>query len=103
MNPPFDTVKVTLPFDAVMGAATVPAGDYLIRELENRGEGTVLEIMSVSGHFHAMTLAALVPTENTQPALKTEIVLRHDASKYVATAIWLQGRDYGFELPGAAR
>ena len=97
-----DTVKVTLPFETSVGAAVLPAGDYTIREVDNP-EGSVLEFTSTSGHYGALALANRVPTVNGQPAPKTEVVLRHDGSKYVPAAIWLQDRDYGYEFLGAAR
>jgi hypothetical protein len=94
-----ETVRVALPFQAIVGTVTLPAGEYIIRELDNAAENPVLEITSVNGHVSAMVLAASVPTANTLPSPKSEVVLRHEGSKYIATAIWLAGRDYGFELP----
>jgi len=43
-------------------------------------------------------LVTQVSSPNNKPAGQTVVVLRHEGDKYQIDKIWLQGRDYGYDL-----
>ena len=96
-----DIVKVTLPRGAMVGAATLPAGDYTIRELTEEGNSSlVLQIRSATGSAVA-AWAMRISEPNNRATDQTQVVLRRDGDKYQVDKIWLRGRDYGYELVSA--
>jgi len=93
-----DIVKVTLPRGAMVGAATLPAGDYTIRELTEDGNSSlVLQIRSTTGAAVA-AWAMRISEPNNRAVDQTQVTLRRDGDKYQVDKIWLRGRDYGYEL-----
>jgi len=81
-----EIVTVKLPYTATVGNITLPAGAYTIRDLKEDGSSPVVP-----------TLAP-----NTRVTAQTQVVLRHEGNRYQVDKIWLQGRDYGYELPPAS-
>jgi len=92
-----DIVTVKLPYAASVGKVTLPAGEYTIRDLKDDGSTTVLSIQSAAGPG-VSALVTQVSSPNNKPACQTEVVLRHEGGKYQIDKIWLQGRDYGYDL-----
>ena len=70
---------------------------YTIRDLKDDGSTAVLSIRSAAGPG-VSALVTQVSSPNNKPAGQTEVVLRHDGDKYQIDKIWLQGRDYGYDL-----
>ncbi|HTM49744.1 MAG TPA: hypothetical protein VL285_13710 [Bryobacteraceae bacterium] len=96
-----EIVTVKLPYTATVGNITLPAGAYTIRDLKEDGSSPVLEIRSVKPNgVSAMVVPTLAP--NTRVTAQTQVVLRHEGNRYQVDKIWLQGRDYGYELPPAS-
>ena len=96
-----DIVTVKLPYAATVGNVTLPAGEYTIRDLKEDGSAPVLEIRSVNANGPS-TMVMPSRTPNNQQAAHTQVVLRHEGKQYQIDKIFLQGRDFGYELPPAA-
>jgi hypothetical protein len=96
-----DIITVKLPYAATVGNITLPAGEYTIRDLKEDGSSPVLEIRSVKTNGVS---AMVVPTRTpgASATVRTQVVLRHEGNHYQVDKIWLQGRDFGYELPPAS-
>ncbi len=92
-----DIITVKLPYAATLGKVTLPAGEYTIRDLKDDGSTAVIAIQSVSGPS-VSALVTQVSSPNNKLAGQTEVVLRHEGDKYQIDKIWLQGRDFGYDL-----
>jgi hypothetical protein len=92
-----DIVTVRLPYAATVGNVTLPAGVYTIRDLKENGSSPVLEIRSASG-VAVSASATQVSAPNSRLAPTTSVVLRHANDKYQFDKIWIEGRDYGYDL-----
>ena len=93
-----DMVKVTLPRGAMVGTVTLPAGDYTIRDLTDDGSSaSVLQIRSTSGKM-VVAEAMRISEPDNQRADRTEVILQRENGKYQMDKVWLQGRDYGYQL-----
>ena len=92
-----DIVTVKLPYAASVGKVTLPAGEYTIRDLKDDGSTAVLSIRSAAGPG-VSALVTQVSRPNHKATGQTEVVLRHEGGKYQIDKIWLQGRDYGYDL-----
>jgi hypothetical protein len=93
-----ETVKVTLPQATMVGAVTLPAGAYTIRDINDEGGSTtVVQIRSDNG-LSVTAEVMLISEPDNKPANKTEVVLRHEGNHYQMDKIWFQGRDEGYEL-----
>src|ERR1700730_13225569 len=93
-----DVVKVTLPQGVMVGTVKLPAGAYTIRDLSDEGSSSsVLQIRSDKGTMVVTEAMRISESDNTR-ADRTEVILRRESGKYQIDKIWLQGRDYGYEL-----
>ena len=90
-------MKIDLPHAAQVGSTSLPAGSYLIRNVKDGGGGmSIIEFASLDNHVSVIAMAQKILLET--PTDRTEVVLRATPDKYVVDRIWLQGRDYGYEL-----
>jgi len=100
-GPMYDRVNVNLPYSVAIGERTLPPGDYVIQQLRDQGGGSrVLLIYSDNGmkfETSAMTIPALEGTSKTQE--NTRVVLHHFGNDYYFDKVWIQGKDYGYEVP----
>ena|SRR5579864_7810003 len=97
-----DIVKVTLPHGAMVGTITLPAGDYTIRDLTDGGSSSsVLQIQPEKGSG-VTAVVTRISEPNNKRADHTLVVLQHSGDTYQLDKIWLEGRDYGYELVSAA-
>lgn len=96
-----DIVKVTLPHSAMVGTTTLPAGEYTIRDL--RGDGGSSSVLQIQPERGGSVTAVVmrISEPNNRLAEHTEVVLQHSGDVYRMDKIWLQGRDYGYELLSA--
>jgi hypothetical protein len=93
-----DMVKVTLPPGVMVGTVKLPAGAYTIRDLSDEGSSSsVLQIRSDKGTMVVAEVMRISESDNKR-ADRTEVILRRESGKYQLDKIWLQGRDYGYEL-----
>jgi hypothetical protein len=93
-----DMVTVTLPPGVMVGTVKLPAGAYTIRDLSDEGSSSsVLQIRSDKGTTVVAEVMRISESDNKRPD-RTEVILRRESGKYQLDKIWLQGRDYGYEL-----
>jgi hypothetical protein len=92
-----DMLTVTLPHSAVVGGVTLPAGKYVVRDLQDSGNSSVFEFLSDSGK-NASVLVTQISVPGNQTADKTEVVIVSDGEKYQVDKIWLSGLEHGFQL-----
>jgi hypothetical protein len=96
-----DIVKVTLPHGATVGTITLPAGEYTIRDLTDGGSSSsVLQILPEKGKG-VTAVVMRISEPNNKRADHTQVVLQHSGDTYQMDKIWLEGRDYGYELLSA--
>jgi hypothetical protein len=93
-----DMVIVTLPHGAMVGTITLPAGEYTIRDLIDGGSpSSVLQIRSATGKT-VVAEAMRISEPDNKRADRTEVILQRESGKYQIDKVWLQGRDYGYQL-----
>ena len=96
-----DIIRVTLPHGATVGTTTLPAGDYTIRDLTDRGSSSaVFQILSEKGSS-VTAVVMRISEPNNKRADHTQVILQHSGNTYQMDKIWLEGRDYGYELLSA--
>ena len=91
------TIQASIPFAFTVGNATLPAGKYEIKRLDDNAT-EALEIRSTSGHR-----AVIFETENTrardgQVASRTELVFDKFGDEYFLSQVWVAGLASGSEL-----
>jgi len=98
-GPLWDVVHVNLPYTVTVGDKTLDPGEYTIEQNHGTGGGAkVLLIYSDKGlkfETSAMTIPALDP----DTARHTEVILGKLGSDYYMQKVWIQGKDYGYEIP----
>ena len=94
-----DEVKIDLPHAAQLGYTSLPAGKYLIRNVKDDGAVSIVEFSSINGRIAIVALAQKIPLET--PTDRTDVVFRSTPENHVVDRIWLEGRDYGYELLSA--
>jgi len=97
-QPMEDRIEVNLPYSVTVGDKTLPPGDYTIKRLPSNGSSRVLVFYSDSGmKFETLALPFAALDINT--ARETKLELNHVGDDYYVHKIWIQGKDYGYELP----
>ena len=94
----WDMVKVNLPHSVIVGDKTLPPGEYTIQQLEGANDAPVLLIYNGNGmkfQTSALTIAALDP--NTPQ--HSSVTLHHIGDNYYIDKIWVQGKNYGYQIP----
>jgi hypothetical protein len=97
-QPLYDRIHVNLPYTVTMQNKTLQPGDYTIQQLPGAGDSRVLLFYTKDGlkfETSAMTIPALDP----DTARDTKVILNHVGEDYYISKIWVQGKDYGYELP----
>jgi len=98
-QPMYDRIHVNLPYKVTLQNTTLAPGDYTIQQLPSAaGDSRVLLFYTDQGtkfETSAMTIPAL---DNKTPD-DTKVVLNHVGDDYYISKIWVQGKDYGYELP----
>jgi len=97
-QPMYDRIHVNLPYKIMLGEKTLQPGDYTIQRLPDNGGARILLFYTDNGlkfETSVMTIPALDP----DTARETKLVLDHVGEDYYIHKIWVQGKDYGYELP----
>jgi hypothetical protein len=93
-----DTIRVTLPFAASVRGITLPAGEYTIRELQNDGGSSVLEISAFGGRsVLALAMEVAAPRDRAVPR-DAQLELKQTEAGYEIETVWLAGREVGYEF-----
>jgi hypothetical protein len=98
-QPMYDRIHVNLPYTVALQNDTLQPGDYIIQQLPSAaGDGRILLFYSNDGmkfETSAMTIPALDPNTPRD----TKVILNQVGPDYYISKIWVQGKDYGYELP----
>jgi len=95
----YDRINVNLPYTVTVGDKILQPGDYTIQQLPSTGGASrVLLIYSDSG-MKFETSAMTIPALDINTARETQLILNHVGDDYYINKIWVQGKDYGYELP----
>ncbi|SRR5581483_4720850 len=97
-GPLYDRVTVDLPYTVTIGDHTLQPGNYVIRQMPSAGNSRVLLIYSDNGTKFE-TSAMTIPTLDNRTPEDTKVVLHHYGNDYYVDKIWIQGKNYGYELP----
>ena len=91
-------IKVTIPFDFVLGTKQLKAGNYVVQSWGNSGDGALL-FRSEDGD--AQQIVFVVPVENNAGNHERLVFHRYGDEQFVAQ-VWFMGDEAGYELiPGA--
>ena len=97
-QPMYDRINVNLPYTVAVGDKTLPPGDYTIQRLPSESGSRVLLFYSDKGmKFETLALPFAALDINTPR--ETKLVLNQAGGTYYVHKIWVQGKDYGYELP----
>jgi hypothetical protein len=88
-----DRVNVTIPFDFVVGAKQLKAGDYVIESLPDR-RGLILR--SRGGDIHQ--IAFTTPIETNRTGSHERLLFHRDGEQYFLSQVWFRGDEEGREL-----
>lgn len=92
-------VKAAVPFNFIVKAATLPAGDYMIQSLSVGG--SALAIRSLDQEAQTVVLAN--SCASLDPSDKTKLVFRRYGGEYFLAEIWVAGNNSGHQLPKSRR
>ena len=91
-------IKVTIPFDFVVGSKQLKAGNYVVQSWENSGDGALLFRSKDGG---AQQIVFVVPVENNTGYHERLVFHRYGDEQFVAQ-VWFMGDEEGYELiPGS--
>jgi len=97
-QPMYDRIKANIPYKITVGEKTLEPGDYTIQQLPSQSSSRILLFYTKDGmkfETSAMTIPALDP----DTARDTKLILNKVGDDYYVHKIWVQGKDYGYELP----
>jgi len=97
-QPMYDRIHVNLPYTVTMQNKTLQPGDYTIQQLPSTGDSRVLLFYTKDG-MKFETSAMTIPTLDQKTPSDTKVILGHVGDDYYISKIWVQGKDYGYELP----
>lgn len=86
-------VKAAVPFDFVAGNIHLPAGEYRIGAISNLGN------LSIVGKGSAMGMVSSRRAVAKSQSATSKLVFHRYGDRYFLSQIWVQGEDYGRELP----
>ena len=96
-----DVINVTLPQGVNVGTVKLPAGKYTIRDMSDEsGSSSIIQIRSDNGTMVVAEVMRISESDNKRGD-RSEVILRRESGKYQLDKIWLEGRDYGYELVNA--
>ena len=100
-GPAGDTVTVTFDRAVQVGSHTLPPGEYTIRQVTSASNPRVLEFTTNHGTQLQATVTAIPIMQNSAPS-ETKIILDDDTANGTIrlSRIWVQGKNYGYEIPG---
>jgi len=91
-------IKVTIPFDFLVGNKQLKAGDYVIQSWGTAGDGALL-FRSEDGSTRQIVFA--VPVETNKTGNHERLVFHRYGGEQFAAQVWFTGDEEGYELiPG---
>jgi len=98
-QPMYDRIHVNLPYKIMLGEKTLEPGDYTIQQLPSTGGASRVLLFYTDNGMKFETSAMTIPALDINTARDTKVVLNHAGNEYYINKIWVQGKDYGYELP----
>jgi len=89
-------VRVSIPFQFHVGNATLPAGDYLVRQLNTDSSAATMQISRKDGG--ANTIINMIGTIGDAQAL-TKLTFRRYGNQYYFGEVWMDGESAGMQAP----
>ncbi len=93
-----NTMTLILPFAASVGGVTLAAGEYRIRDVQDHGGMSVLQISGHDGQSLFAIAMEVVAPKRQQPTNQATVELKLTDTGYQIHAIWLAGRGLGYEF-----
>jgi hypothetical protein len=93
-----NTMQVTLPFDAFVGGAMLPAGEYTIRDVQDSGPTAVFQFFARGGNSVVAMAREIVASKHQRPTSKASMVLKPTGKGYQIQTLWLASQDIGYEF-----
>ncbi len=92
-------IKVTIPFDFLVGNKQLKAGDYVVQSWGTTGGGALL-FMAEDGSARQIVFA--VPVETNKTGNHERLVFHRYGNEQFAAQVWFMGDEEGYDLiPGA--
>jgi hypothetical protein len=98
-QPLYDRIKVNLPYTVTLQNKTLQPGDYIIQQLPDSGGGSRVLLFYTHDGMKFETSAMTIPALDPTTARDTKVILNHVGDDYYISKIWVEGKDYGYELP----
>jgi hypothetical protein len=98
-QPMYDRIHVNLPYTVTLQNATLQPGDYTIQQLPSAASDSRILLFYSKDGMKFETSAMTIPTLDPNTPSDTKVILNHAGSDYYISKIWVQGKDYGYELP----
>jgi hypothetical protein len=94
-----DEIKINLPCDASVGGVTLPAGEYTIRDMQNDGGASVMEISAYKGKsVFAIATEVIAPKQQSGSDTPKVMLTPKAEGGYQIQSIWLPGQEVGYEF-----
>jgi hypothetical protein len=94
----WDIVKVNVPYPVILNGKTLPPAEYTIKQQQGPGNSPVLEIYNADGTKFE-TAAMTVHTVDPNTPEKTSVSFHHIGDNYYLDKIWVEGKNYGYQVP----
>jgi len=91
-------MKVNIPFNFVVGGATLPSGEYTVQGLSL---GNAISIRKSDQTATRLTLA--IRCESSKTPEQSKLVFHKYGDRYFLAQIWMAGDNSGHELPKSRR
>src|SRR5215831_5272361 len=98
-QPLYDRIQVNLPYKITLGDKVLEPGDYTIQQLPDNGGGSRVLLFYTDNGMKFETSAMTIPALDPNTARDTKLILGHVGDDYYISKIWVEGKDYGYELP----
>ncbi|MCU1234306.1 MAG: hypothetical protein JWP63_2273 [Candidatus Solibacter sp.] len=98
-QPMYDRIHVNLPYKVTLQNKTIPPGDYTIQQLPSAAGDSRILLFYTNDGMKFETSAMTIPALDPNTARDTKVILNHVGDDYYISKIWVQGKDYGYELP----
>ena len=86
-------LKVSVPFSFIVNRATLPAGEYSVKSVDER----VLAISSLTSKTTNLVISN--SCEMPEPVGQTKLVFHRYGDQYYLNQIWVAGMDAGHQIP----
>ena len=91
-------LKANIPFNFVVAAKSLPAGEYTIQSLSMHER-----VLTIRGADKSANMIMVSSCESAKPSDKTKLVFHRYGDRYFLSQIWTAGNSSGAELPQSPR